>query len=213
VSGSVYGPALQSAFAADPDTELLTPTDERILDAALELIGAYGTRRTSMDDIAERARVGRRTVFRRFGSKERVIERLFTRELRRFLGTVNETIAGTPDAATSVVELFVAVVRFGASHPLVSRLARVEPQVLIDALRAGDPSAMELTLSFIAGRIRAAQHRGNLPPRDADHLADVMVRLALSYILIPSRDVDLDDDQALRAFARSAIAPVATGRP
>jgi len=187
-----------------------TATDERILDAALVLIGQYGTRRTSIDDVAERARVNRRTVFRRFDSKQGVIDQLYVRELQRLFALLRETAAAAPDPESSVVEVFVAAVRFAAQHPLVDRLARVEPQVLIAALRAPDPPILELMRSFVADRIRAGQRRGRVPARDADQIADVLIRMALAYILIPSPLVDIADDAALRAFASTAIAPILT---
>jgi AcrR family transcriptional regulator len=46
---------------------------ERLVDAAFALFGERGFERTTVDDIAERAGVGRTTFFRHFGSKEQVI--------------------------------------------------------------------------------------------------------------------------------------------
>lgn len=205
-------PLLTRALSSEAAPGEQEAMDERILDATLDLVAAYGARRTSMDDIAQRAGVGRATVFRRFRSKEAVIERLFVRELQRFLASVNQTILAAPDPTASVVDTFVAVVRFAAAHPLVDRLSRVEPQVLIQALRTGDPSPLELGRSFVADHIRAGQRKGTVPARDADELADILVRLALTYILIPSEVVDLEDEERTRAFAQSAIAPILTDR-
>ena len=46
---------------------------ERLVDAAFALFGERGFERTTVEDIAERAGVGRTTFFRHFGSKEQVI--------------------------------------------------------------------------------------------------------------------------------------------
>ncbi len=46
---------------------------ERLIDAAFVLFDEYGFERTSVDEIAERAGVGRTTFFRNFRSKEEVI--------------------------------------------------------------------------------------------------------------------------------------------
>jgi hypothetical protein len=132
------------------------------------------------------------------------------RELARLFALLRSTAAAAPDPESSVVEVFVAAVRFAARHPLVDRLVRIEPQVLIEAVRAPDPPILELMRSFVADRIRSGQRRGRVPARDADQSADVLIRLALAYILIPSPCVDIEDDAALRAFARTAIAPVLT---
>jgi AcrR family transcriptional regulator len=199
----------QALGPEEPEPSREGATDERILEAALELVAAYGARRTAVDQIAVRAGVARATVFRRFGSKDAIVERLFTRELRRFLTLVAETTAAAPDPATSVVEAFVAAVQAASTHPLIQRLARVEPHVLIEALRSGDPSPLELGRSFVADRIRSGQRRGVVVSAlNADEVSDVLVRLALSYALMPGQVVDVKDERRLRAFARSAIAPI-----
>jgi AcrR family transcriptional regulator len=56
-----------------------TPEDaisERILDAALAISAASGIRNLTMDEVARRARVGRMTVYRRFGDREKLVEAL-----------------------------------------------------------------------------------------------------------------------------------------
>ena len=47
-----------------------------ILDAALRVFGQYGFRRTSMDDIAREAGIGKGTIYLSFGSKDEVFHGL-----------------------------------------------------------------------------------------------------------------------------------------
>src|ERR671918_3044662 len=53
------------------------PRDERadrtILTAAIELIAAHGVRDLRMDDVADRARVGKGTIYRRYRSKDELV--------------------------------------------------------------------------------------------------------------------------------------------
>jgi AcrR family transcriptional regulator len=193
---------LERALAAPPETD---PADERILDAALAEVAAYGARRTTMDDVARRARVGRMTVFRRFGSKEALLERLMARELRRFLEGVDQALAAIDDPAERVAEAFVACTRAAAEHPLVARLARVEPGAALASLADGDPSALDLGRAYVAERLRA-----DGAPGDPDEVADVLVRLAATYVFLPGGVIDVADDDAARAFARRVLAPIVT---
>ena len=72
------------ARALDPAVEPpADETSERILDAALALSAASGVQHLTMDAVARRARVGRMTVYRRFGDKERLVEALAAREIGR----------------------------------------------------------------------------------------------------------------------------------
>src|SRR5262249_48137064 len=64
---------LQRALASsvEPPADELS---ERILDAAVEIWAASGVKNLTMDEVADRAGVGRMTVYRRFGSPEPLAE-------------------------------------------------------------------------------------------------------------------------------------------
>jgi len=178
-------------------------TDGRILDAALTECAAYGTRRTTMDDVARRADVGRMTVFRRFGSKEALVERLMARELRRFLAHVDEALAPIEDAGERVAEAFVICVRAVTEHPLIARLARLEPGATLERMGQGQPSALDLGRAFVAQRLDPAL-------ANRDEVADLLVRAAAVYALVPGGVVDVRDENAARGFARRVLAPLVT---
>ena len=177
-------------------TEALDATEERILDAALVEIAAHGSDGATMDGVARRAGVGRMTVFRRFGSKDALIDRLMLRELRAFLAEIDERLAAVEDPGERVVEAFLACLRAGTEHPLMARMARLEPGLTMERL------PLEVGVAFVAARLRAEG------VADADAAADVLVRLAASYVLFPGEAVDVRDEAAARDFAERALAPI-----
>ena len=182
-------------------------TEDRILDAAMHEVAAHGTKATTMDDVATAAGVARMTVFRRFGSKTSLLERLVLRELRTFLERVDTALDAVEDPADRVAEAFVQCVRAANEHPLVARLARHEPGATFTRLTHGEPSPLELGRLYVAARIRADNPAGALR-EDPDVIADVLVRLATTYALVPSVAVDVSDEAAAREFARRVLAPL-----
>ena len=68
--------ALLEALALTPEPG----TSERVLEAALQMVGARGLRELSMDDLAERAQVSRATLYRLFPGKSA----LFTALVRAY---------------------------------------------------------------------------------------------------------------------------------
>jgi len=170
------------------------PIETRILDAALDAVAAGSA---TMDAIAERAGVGRVTLFRRFGSKEGLLQRLYHREVARFLMEVDAALMKIDDPAERVAVAFAACVRAGAGHPLVTRLRRGEA---LEYLAAGDPSPLDLGRRFVAERLDPGQ----------EHIADLLVRLATTYVLVPSPEVDVSDQHSAQAFARRMLAPLVT---
>lgn len=202
-------PAAVLALALDP--RVSPPADataERILDAALAVAAASGVRHLSMDEVAARAGVGRMTVYRRFGTRAGLVEALAVRECRRCLDEMDA--AAPPDApvADQVAEGFVTALRLAREHPLLNRLARVEPESVLAALTADGGAVLAAARGFVAARLRAAQDAGVLGPAAVDEAAEVLVRLAFSFVLLEESVLPLGDEAALRAVARSVVAPI-----
>ena len=193
------------ALAFDP--EVPTAEDaisQRILDAALELAVASGLEHLTMDDVARRARVGRMTVYRRFGSKARLVDALAIRECRRCLATIaaaNDPIA-PPDLR--LASLFTATLKVIREHPMVERLARFEPQALLRELTRDDSAVFRLVREFLEGLIRADE----LTSGDPALLAELGLRLGASFVLMPDSVLPLGDEAATSALARELLAPL-----
>ncbi|MFZ2448218.1 MAG: TetR/AcrR family transcriptional regulator [Syntrophobacteraceae bacterium] len=108
ISPSLFYPALLERVLAEPapdETGRLhgkPSTKERILDAALDVFSQKGFHSATTDEIAERAGVGKGTVYRHFETKEKLFEelvRLRLDELERLAGAV---IDGHDDVLTMI---------------------------------------------------------------------------------------------------------------
>ena len=132
-----------------------------ILDAALQVFGQYGFRRTSMDDIAREAQIGKGTIYLSFASKDEVFQALSQRLAQQMLagaeaasrrpattadklaamhaawfGTYADTIRRSPHAA----ELLDAKHRLSAdlASGAANRYKRLVRDVLAEAAAAGE---------------------------------------------------------------------------
>jgi AcrR family transcriptional regulator len=132
-----------------------------ILDAALRVFGQYGYRRTTMDDIASEAEIGKGTIYLSFASKEEVFQALSQRLVQRMLadaeaarrrpgatadklaamhaawfGTYAETIRHSPHAA----ELLDAKHRLSADvvADAATRYKRLVRDVLAESAATGE---------------------------------------------------------------------------
>jgi AcrR family transcriptional regulator len=181
---------------------------QRILDAALELVAASGLRHMTMDDVAARAAVGRMTVYRRFGSRQSLTDALAVRECRRCLEEIGTALDPTRPIDERAAELFVATLRVIREHPLLARLARVEPEALLYELNRDQSAVFRLVRDFLVAQIRAAQAAGELVEAEAEPLAEVAVRLGASFVLMPDSVIALDDEDRTRETIRALIAPV-----
>jgi len=201
------------SLAFDPTIQ--SPEDlasERILDAALALAAASGLRHLTIDDVARRANVGRMTLYRRFGSRAALIEALAVRECRRCLAR----IAGALDPSAPVEErlavLFTTTLSVIREHPLLERLARVEPEALLLELTRDDSAVFRLVREFLVGLIREGQRAGELIAGDPELSAELGVRLGASFVLIPDTALPLEDQAATRLAVRTLLSPLRARR-
>jgi AcrR family transcriptional regulator len=186
-----------------PDAdELLT----RILDAAAEEFSRHGVRRTSMDDVARRARVGRNTVFRRLGSKEELVHAVLGREMERLFADLQRVVVHVNGPLDRLVSIFATTVRALRAHPMQTDDALSAEAAELSGFGGGE--FIRLAADFVAGVLTADRARGELSDAvDIPALAEVMVRLVHSVLLVPRVQQPLETEADLRAFAAAALGP------
>jgi AcrR family transcriptional regulator len=183
-------------------------TTERILDAALAEAAANGIERITMDAVAARARVGRMTVYRRFGSKPELVTALVGREASRGLAAIAAAVDPERELPDRVADGFVATLQVARAHPLLQRLVRYEPQVLLAALNDPADPLLAMLREFGVAQIEAAGPVGDELRAEPEEIAELLVRIGLTYLLIPAGVIDLDDERAARRLAEKLIAPI-----
>ncbi len=73
---------------------------ERILDTTMELVLKWGYRKTTLDDIARHADVGKGTLFLHWRNRDALFASLLRRERVRMLTALRDTITDAPDQLT-----------------------------------------------------------------------------------------------------------------
>lgn len=201
------------------DREVRTADDalsERILDATLALAAASGFRHLTMDDVAERAGVGRMTVYRRFGGRAALVDALAVRECRRCLARISDALSPAafgPEATFDerLAELGTVTLALIREHPLLARLARVEPEALLSELTRDGSAVFRLVHEFLVALICQGQEADELINGDPAILAELALRLGASFVLMPDSVLPLGDEQATRSALRALLAPLVAG--
>lgn len=188
--------------------EVDDPTSAAILDGALDRFITFGIRRTTMDDIAQAAGIGRATVYRRFGGRDEIVRAVILREMARFITEVDAAVQPIEDPVERFVEGFVAILREAREHALLRRLLEVEPDLLLPFLTVQGGPALSFSRAWLADQLRTSQAEGEVDPRvDVDMAAELLVRLCQSLLLTPDGLIRLDDEEGLRTLGRTYLAP------
>ncbi|OZG31049.1 TetR family transcriptional regulator [Williamsia sp. 1138] len=186
-------------------------TRTRLLDAAYEQFCRMGIQRSSMEDVAKRAGMSRITVYRRFATKDALVEQVILREFRRYFDRFLREIRDAESAADRVVLGFVSSLRAFRGNPLIGGLMYAEPTLLAGSMIGDEGRMLGAVSQFVAGQLRREQQAGTVAATlDTDLVGEMMVRVAASFLTIPSRAVDLDDDHVLESVARQFLVPMLT---
>lgn len=184
-----------------------TPT--RVLDAAYEELARVGLQRTSMEDVARRAGVSRVTVYRHFATKAELVEQVLHREFGRL---VQQYLAGLQRAETvqdRIVGGYVTTLQALRRNPLLQGLLSVELDAVVSSMAGRTDEVLAMARTFIAAQLQAEQAAGEIAAHvEVEVVADLMTRVAITYVLIPSDVVDLDDDEAAHAMIRGFLLPL-----
>lgn len=162
------------------------PTEERILTAALGLIGRRGVRRLGMREIAEAAGVSRGTLYRYFPSKDHVLASAAAFDALRFSDGLDAMLAAALSPGDRITAFMAYAFDFIRSHPcrplfesesgfvlsyLLDHLPSLRAELVV---RLGD--ALDTVPAVASGTL------------GRDQLADVIVRLFASSWIIPETD-------------------------
>lgn len=183
--------------------------DTRILDAALAEFTTYGLRRVSVEDVARRAGVARTTIYRRFTNKEQLLQAVNLREVRRFLTAISDATESQPNAVDAVVEGFVVGLAAARSNPLVTRVLQSDPEVFVRQLGMNGGAVLLAARDILAARLRRALPGGD--PAEITVASEVMLRVAVSMLLLPDGGIPLRDEADIRAFARGHLTRLLPG--
>ena len=188
---------------------------ERVLDAALEGFLDFGIRRTSMGEIARRSGLSPATLYRRFPRKDHVVWAVGLREAVRLIERVDVEVDPAQTAEEQIVALSLACMRELRSNALLRRLLATEPEVLLPLLTIRGGAVLDLGRAYLAEVIRRLAERDEVTDTgvDAEQVAEMLARLALSMALMPETCLPFDDEGSLRVFARRHLAGVLARPP
>jgi TetR/AcrR family transcriptional repressor of uid operon len=181
---------------------------DRVAAAALDEFAEHGIRRTSMEDIARRAGVSRMTVFRRFASKQRLVEIVIAREVHRGMQELDLLWEDAETLEDRLAAGFEFAGRYVRGHPLFDRLLRSEPEILLPPLTLDGGPVLELYRSLIANRLQAEVNAGRAATTDLDGVAEVIARLAISLLLTRDGTITLDDPHSVRRLVNLTLLPM-----
>jgi AcrR family transcriptional regulator len=174
---------------------------EDLLDAAATLIIERGYRRVRMQDVADAVGVSRQTVYNEFGDKWRLAQSLTLRENERYLDAMDDALTRHADLYSAVAAAVAYTLDTAADDPLKKATltgAGSEDLLPLMTTRA-EPVLFAAKERIVAHVLRQWPH---LDQTEVTELADAVVRLTMSHVLLPTDPPEVVAARLARLVAR-----------
>ena len=180
---------------------------ERIVDATLRCVARWGITKTTVDDVAREAGVGRATLYRLFpGGRDALLDAVVAAEAARFFERLDARVGDAGSLEDLLVVAIGEAARTLANHAAFQFLLAHEPETILP----------HLTFQQMDVLLRAVAVLGSpyLTPwlDDADDEAaargvEWIARIVISYLIAPSPGVNLADADSIRQLVCTYIVP------
>jgi AcrR family transcriptional regulator len=187
--------------AEKPDRSV-SPT---LLAATAETLRRLGPRQFTLTAVAEAAGVSRGTVHNALGSRDYAIKTALDHLASAFMETIAADVQGESTLADQVAAAAVVVCAHRERSELIAPRG-INESILVLLLRNVGHELMQRSIDLWKPLVRAAQRRGEVrEDLDAGRASEWIVRMLLSFELLPPIGVNLDSPRAVRRFVTDHI--------
>ena len=187
--------------AEKPDRSV-SPT---LLAATAETLRRLGPRQFTLTAVAEAAGVSRGTVHNALGSRDYAIKTALDHLASAFIETIAAEVQGESTLAAQVAAAAVVVCAHRERSDLIAPRG-INESILVLLLRNVGDDLMERSIDLWKPLVRAAQNSGEVrADLDPGRASEWIVRMLLSFELLPPIGVNLDSPRAVRRFVTDHI--------
>ena len=182
-------------------------TRQKLLQAAMHCYQHYGVSNTAMEDVAQRAGVGRATLYRHFSNQEALIAEVVAANLRQIQTRLKEQLNGCDNPEEIFVESAIIIIQESHKRALTRMFFDSGSSVsMINRISFSDPNIIAMGDDLIGPFYEKAKAQGILREWvNRPLLQEWTSRLMLSFLMTPSSR--LNNDRKMRKFFYDAIMP------
>jgi AcrR family transcriptional regulator len=159
-----------------------------------------------MTDVAVQAGVSRGSVYFHFGDRATLVDAVLTRVATRFVTSSAPVVRSRHTLVDQVGEAAVFIRQHLGDELLTLRLPAQGDSLLATLLSAQVGRLLTQWIEFWLPFLGDAERRGEIRPGlDHRRLSEWIVRIMLSFAVMPSVTFDMDDPDAVRSFVHDHL--------
>ena len=184
---SIEQESIRNTQDIQPESDERKLREERILDAATTLLVRWGYRKTTIDDVAREAGVGKGTIYLHWKDKNELFRAAIWREQQRYSEEMQRRIAADPEGGL-LHRITIHGMLAALSTPLMAAIFRGNSDIFNGFLGAYDPGFLNQLLgdtdTYIVKLQRSGLIRSDIPASVITYLLT-----ALKFGIINSPDL------------------------
>jgi TetR/AcrR family transcriptional regulator len=163
---------------------------ERILDAAFDKFKRYGFLKTTIDEIAQLAQVGKGTIYFYFKNKEDILESLVDRELSRGFRLVADAMAKQQTVGGQLRTLIEMSFDYFHRNELVSKVLAMDQGFVLSAITKKNKEIQHVSIQGIQHLLEQGMKEGVFREFDAHKAAYIIDSLIRSFHYLHYLDLE-----------------------
>lgn len=184
-----------------------TAARERLIDSAEACFKRFGLAKTTVEDVAQNAKVSRATFYRYFESRDDLILAVLVREGGRFLEKLSKRLSRSTSFSDALVDGVLYTVKVVKADENLSLLFAPESAGLTTSIPGASMALFDLTEPFLRPLFEAAREAGDFrEDLDFGDAAEWVIRVVLSLLTVEGSKRRSEARTA--AFLRSCLMPV-----
>lgn len=157
--------------------------EEQIIKAAKKLISKYGYKKVSMDEIAEEAKVTKKTVYSYFSSKEELLKVLIKEELGKMRKDIDEIKNGDGEFFENVHNGIYSLLKFRKKSNLFKILFEEAEVVKNNRLKEIIKVIEDDIMNYIKSLLEKANSQGKIEVDNIEVMAFLIYKMYIALMI------------------------------
>lgn len=156
--------------------------DEQIIEAAKELFSTYGYKRVSMDEIAKKANVTKKTVYTYFKSKEDLLKYFINDEIKKMKVIVEETEDHKLPYFTNVHNVIIRLLEYKNESQFLKNLIK-ESEIFGNSIIIQNLKEIDREIrNYISRRLQEAVNKKYIEVDDVEITAFLIYKMYIALM-------------------------------
>ena len=164
---------------------------DRILNAALERFKQYGFAKTTVEEIARQAQVGKGTIYFYFRNKEEILEEIVDREMTRGFAAIGQAMMHEPTLLEKLRKILEVCFDYFHNNEMISKVMAMDQGLVMSLVTEKNREFQKVSISWIRTLLEQGRNEGVFREMDYEKVGYILDSLIRSFHYLHYFDLEL----------------------